>query len=351
MSTHKIRELSYAQAIYEAVFQEMQADENVIVVGQGVDDCRGLHGTTKDLHKVFGAERCFDTPIAEEGMTGIAIGAAMAGLRPIHVHQRMDFILLCMSQLVNSAAKMHYMYEGQSSVPMVVRASIGRSWGQGAQHSQALHSMFAHVPGLKVVMPSTPYDAKGLMTRAIRDNNPVVYIEHRMLYQFKGHVPEEQYEVEFGKARVLSRGDDITLLGVSHMVAECSRAGELLKAKGLSSEIIDPICLTPLDIDTISQSAERTGHLLIVDNGWTNYGLSAEVIAQLMDRYNGRIPFVVKRLGFASSPCPTTRELENHYYPSPQSIASSAYEMVKGKTDWNPPPVISREVQEFRGPF
>lgn len=351
MSTHNVRELTYARAIYEAVHQEMAKDDSVFVIGQGVDDCLGLHGTTKDLHKDYGPERSFDTPIAEEGMTGIAIGAAMAGLRPIHVHQRMDFILLCMSQLVNSAAKMHYMYEGHASVPLVVRASIGRSWGQGAQHSQALHSMFAHVPGLKVVMPSTPYDAKGLMTCAIRDNNPVIYIEHRMLYQFKGHVPEESYEVEFGKARILTPGDDVTLLGISHMVAECSRAKQLLSSKGISAEVIDPLCLTPLDIESIRLSGEKTGHLLIVDNGWTHYGLSAEIMAQLLDYYGGRLPFTVRRMGFAPAPCPTTRNLEQMYYPGAKSIAENAYEMLTGKNDWTPPEVISSEVEDFRGPF
>lgn len=351
MSTPKIRELTYAQAIFEAVNQEMSLDDNVIVMGQGVDDCRGLHGTTKDLHKTYGADRSFDTPIAEEAMTGIAIGAAMAGLRPIQVHQRMDFVLLCMNQLVNSAAKMSYMYDGQINIPLVVRTSIGRSWGQGAQHSQALHSLFAHIPGLKVVMPSTPFDAKGIMVSAIRDNNPVIYIEHRMLYNFKGMVPEETYAVEFGKARVLSEGDDVTLLGVSHMVAECSRARELLQEVGILAEVVDPICLTPIDIETIRLSAEKTGNLLIVDNGWLQYGLSAEIIAQLSDYYCGRVPFKIKRLGFAPTPCPTTRVLENEFYPSAGSIASCAYHLLKGVKNWTPSTVVPKEVAEFRGPF
>ncbi|HEY9163447.1 MAG TPA: transketolase C-terminal domain-containing protein, partial [Magnetovibrio sp.] len=278
------RNLTYAEALYEGTRQEMERDESVFCYGLGVDDAKGMYGTTLDLHKLFGADRNFDTPLAEDAMTGVGIGAAMAGMRPIHIHQRMDFLLLCMNQLVNMAAKMSYMFDGSTSVPLVVRGIIGRSWGQGAQHSQAFHSYFMHVPGLKVVAPTTPHDAKGCMIAAIRDNNPVVMMEHRMLYGNKGIVPAEPFAVEFGKARILDKGDDITIVGVSHAVVECIRAKHLLDEVGISAEVIDPVSLAPLDIETIAASVEKTGRLLIVDTSWLPCGLGSEVVAEVFDR-------------------------------------------------------------------
>src|SRR5438552_9420917 len=227
------RILTYAEALLEATEQEMARDSSVILLGIGVDDFKGTWGTTKDLHLKFGSDRVFDTPIAEDGMTGVAIGAALAGLRPIHVHIRMDFLLLAMNQLVNIAAKSRYMYGGQVSVPIVVRSVIGRSWGQGAQHSQGLHSYFAHVPGLKIVAPSTPYDAKGCLIASIRDNDPVMFVEHRMIHFQKGHVPQDLYTVPFGKARVLTEGTDVTLVGISYMAVECLRAQKYLSEIGI----------------------------------------------------------------------------------------------------------------------
>src|SRR5437016_3839561 len=226
----------------------MTRDPSVIVLGLGVDDFKGLYGTTRGLQDEFGPERVFDTPLSEDGMTGVAIGAAMAGLRPIHVHIRMDFVLLAMNQIVNMAAKSRYMYGGAVSVPIVVRAVIGRSWGQGAQHSQGLQALFAHIPGLRVVAPSTPHDAKGCLLQSIRDDNPVIFIEHRMLHGLAGHVPIEPYTVPFGKARVLAHGHDATLVGISYMVVECLRAAEQLTTAGLAVDVIDPITLSPLDI-------------------------------------------------------------------------------------------------------
>ena len=225
----------------------MARDPNVFVMGQGVDDPRGMFGTTLGLHKEFGAERSFDVPLAEDAMTGIGIGAALLGMRPIQVHQRMDFVLLCMNQLVNMAAKMSYMFSGAHHVPLVVRAIIGRSWGQGAQHSQAFHSYFMHVPGLRVVAPTTPHDAKGCLISAIRDDNPVIMIEHRMLHNVQGVVPEASYEVPYGRRRTLSPGKDITIVGISHMALECVRAKHLLLEAGIDAEVIDPVSLSPLD--------------------------------------------------------------------------------------------------------
>ena len=211
------RVISYIEAVREATDQEMGFDPNVVVMGLGVDDPKAILGSTLGLLQKYGPERIFDTPLAEDAMAGVAIGMALAGMRPIHVHIRNDFLMLAMNQIINVAAKTHYMYGGQETVPMVIRSIIGRSWGQGAQHSQALYSFFTHVPGLKVVAPTTPYDAKGCLIAAIRDNNPVIYIEHRLLHFQKGNVPLDSYTVKPGFARVAIKGSDITLVGISHM--------------------------------------------------------------------------------------------------------------------------------------
>jgi pyruvate/2-oxoglutarate/acetoin dehydrogenase E1 component len=351
MSSPHSRELSYAEALHEGTAQEMERDPSVFVFGLGVDDPKGMYGTTLGLHERFGALRNFDTPLSEDAMTGLAIGAALAGMRPIHVHQRMDFLMLCMNQLVNLAAKSCYLSGGRSPVPMVVRAIIGRSWGQGAQHSQAFHSFFMHVPGLKVVAPTTPYDAKGCMIAAIRDDNPVVFIEHRMLYRHRGLVPQEAYAVPFGKARVLTQGRDLTLVAISHMVVESLRASHLLRDAEIEAEVIDPVSLAPLDLDTIEQSVLKTGRLLVVDNGWTCAGASAEILAGIVERCQERKPVRVQRMGFAPVPCPTTKPLENLFYPDAARIAATAHKMVRGATGWQPDVVEASEIAEFKGPF
>jgi pyruvate dehydrogenase E1 component beta subunit len=332
----------------------MERDPQVFLFGLDVDDHKAIQGSTRGLLEQFGPERVFNTPLSEDAMTGVAIGAAMAGMRPIHVHIRMDFLMLCMNQLVNMAAKAHYMYGGAIRVPMVVRSMIGKSWGQGAQHSQGLHAMFMHVPGLKVVAPSNAYDAKGCMIAAIRDNNPVIFVEHRLLYPTDAYVPEELYTVEFGHARTCTRGDDITIVGISNMLVECLRAQELLLDAGIHAEVIDPISLVPLDTKTIIESASRTGRLLVVDNGWTNCGASAEIVAQVAESTNGRSLIQMSRMGFAPTTCPPSPPLEHEYYPNPAKIAAKAYAMVKGEaTSWTPDPeraALSYQLQ-FRGPF
>jgi acetoin:2,6-dichlorophenolindophenol oxidoreductase subunit beta len=345
------RSLTYAQALCEGARQEMERDPSVFIFGLGVDDARGMYGTTLDFQKMFGADRNFDTPLSEDAMTGVAIGAALAGMRPVHVHQRMDFLLLCMNQLVNIAAKSSYMFAGAVSVPIVVRGIIGRSWGQGAQHSQAFHSYFMHVPGLKVVAPATPHDAKGCLIAAIRDNNPVVFMEHRMLYQNAGIVPEEPFAVPFGQARRLTQGDDVTIVAISHMVVEALRAKHLLEDVGIAAEVVDPVSLAPLDIETIAASVERTGRVLVVDNSWTMCGASSEILAQLMERLQGRRDFRAGRLGYAPTPCPTTKPLENLFYPDATSIAEAAYALVKNERSWKPSAPEAREIAEFKGPF
>ena len=346
------RVLTYAEAILEATEQEMERDSTVILLGIGVDDFKGTWGTTKDLHVKFGRDRVFDTPLAEDGMTGVAIGAALAGLRPIHVHIRMDFVLLAMNQLINIAAKSRYMYGGSVSVPIVVRSVIGRSWGQGAQHSQGLHSYFTHVPGLKVVAPSTPYDAKGALTASIRDNDPVMFIEHRMVHFQKGHVPQNPYTVPFGRARVLAPGTDVTLVGISYMAVECLRAHQYLSEIGIRAEVIDPVSLAPLDMDTILNSVAKTGRLIVVDTAWTSCGVSAEIVARVAEQLQDSKRPRIQRMGYEPVTCPTTKNLEDLYYPNPQKIAAAAYSMVHDNgSSWSPRQVDAPEVVQFKGPF
>lgn len=346
------RTLSYVEAVCEATAQEMARDETVVVFGLDVDDPKAILGSTKGLLERFGPERVFGTPLSEDAMTGAAIGMSLAGMRPIHVHIRMDFLLLAMNQLVNIAAKAHYMYGGQVSLPMVVRSMIGKSWGQGAQHSQAIQSFFMHVPGLKVVAPTTPYDAKGCLVAAIRDGNPVVYVEHRMLHFQKGHVPEAEYAVAPGRARVTVEGDDITIVGISFMQLECLRAARMLEEVGIRAEVIDPVWLSPLDMTTILDSADKTRRLLIVDNGWTSCGASAEIAARAAEHFLGTRPIAVRRMGFAPVTCPTTPPLEDLFYPNAATIASIAHAMVKvGGRPWQPKQDVPLEAVQFKGPF
>jgi pyruvate/2-oxoglutarate/acetoin dehydrogenase E1 component len=346
------RTLSYTEAVREATDQEMERDSSVIIFGLDVDDPKAIQGTTKGLAQKYGPERVFGTPLSEDAMTGAAIGMALAGLRPIHVHIRMDFIMLAMNQLINVAAKSHYMYGGRVHVPMVVRSMIGKSWGQGAQHSQGLHSFFMHVPGLKVVAPTTPYDAKGCLIHAIRDNNPVMYVEHRILHFQKGPVPEGSYAVAPGKARITASGNDVTLVGISYMQLECLRAARYLETVGVHAEVIDPIWLSPLDIDTIVESVRKTGRLLVVDNGWTCCGASAEIAAQVGERLQDVQSVRIRRMGFAPVTCPTTPSLESHFYPNSRQIASMAYSLVRGDArEWMPEERTDLQCVEFKGPF
>jgi pyruvate/2-oxoglutarate/acetoin dehydrogenase E1 component len=343
------RTLSYVEAVREAADQEMARDPSVLVFGLDVDDPKSIQGTTRGLLEKYGPGRVFGTPLSEDAMTGAAIGMALAGLRPIHVHIRMDFLMLAMNQLVNVAAKSRYMYGGQVSVPLVVRSMIGKSWGQGAQHSQGLYSFFMHVPGLKVVAPTTPHDAKGCLIAAVRDDNPVLYVEHRMLHFQSGPTPAEPYMVPPGKARITAVGKDITVVGISYMQLECQRARHYLQGVGVSAEVIDPIWLAPLDMDTIVASATKTGRLLVVDNGWSCCGAGAEIVAQVVERVPG---VRVKRLGFAPTVCPTTPSLEDLYYPNPRTIAAAARDLVEGRpTGWLPDEDKSLNTLVFRGPF
>jgi acetoin:2,6-dichlorophenolindophenol oxidoreductase subunit beta len=348
------RLLTYVDALREGIAQEMRSDPSVFLFGLDVDDHKAIQGSTRGLVQEFGPDRVFGTPLSEDAMTGVAIGAAMAGMRPIHVHIRMDFLMLAMNQLINIAAKSSYMYDGQVKVPMVIRSMIGKSWGQGAQHSQGLHAMFMHVPGLKVVAPSNAYDAKGALIAAIRDDNPVIFVEHRLLYYTDAFVPEESFVVPLGKARVCTNGDDITVVGISNMLVECLRAHEILCDIGIAAEVIDPISLVPLDIDTIVASVKRTGRLLVVDNAWTSCGASAEIVARVIEHAQNGKPIQVRRMGYAPTTCPTTPVLEQAFYPDPGKIAQMVHAMVRpDANDWSPDPERAKLAYQvkFRGPF
>lgn len=346
------RALSFVDAVREAADLEMARDANVVVIGLDVDDPKAIQGTTRGLVERYGPGRVFGTPLSEDAMTGAAVGMALAGLRPVHVHIRMDFLLLAMNQIVNVAAKTRAMYGGRASVPMVVRAMIGKSWGQGAQHSQGLHGMFMHVPGIKVVAPSTPYDAKGCLAAAVRDDDPVLYVEHRLLHFQKGPVPAGMYTVAPGKARVTRRGEDVTIVGISYMQVECLRAAKYLEEIGVSAEVIDPIWLSPLDIDTICESVERTGRLLVVDTAWTTCGAAAEIVAGVAERLQGVRDLRLKRMGFAPTTCPTTPPLEDLFYPNPRTIAAAARDLADdGPAGWLPDERPDLQSVAFKGPF
>src|SRR3990172_185283 len=262
------RPLSYREALREALAQAMERDRRVFILGEGVDDPGGVFGTTQGLHHVFGRERVMDLPLAENGATGIALGASLAGMRPVLVHMRPDFLLLAMDQLVNHAAKWRYMFGGCVPVPLTIRAVIGRGWGSAAQHSQSLEGMLAHAPGLKVVMPSTPYDAKGCLIAAIASNSPVVCLEHRWLYDLEGAVPQEVYSIPLGRAVVRREGKDVTVVGVSYMALLALKAARALEKEGIEVEVIDLRTVKPLDDDALLASVRKTGRLVVADIGW-----------------------------------------------------------------------------------
>lgn len=318
-----LRGLTYREALHEAATQALESDPEVFILGEGVDDPGGVFGSTKYLHKKFGAARVMDTPLAENGITGVAIGAALAGMRPILVHMRVDFLPLSIDQIINHAAKWHYMFGGTVNVPITIRAIIGRGWGSAAQHSQSLQALFTHIPGLKVVMPASPYDAKGLLSASIYDNNPVIFIEHRWLYEHMGHVPAEAYRVPIGKGIVRKAGDDVTVVAVSQMVYEAVKAADALAEApdgAINCEVIDPRTLKPLDIDLIIESVKKTGRLVIADTAWVEGGFGAEVAAQVTEKAFGHLKAPVARIGLAEVPTPASHVLEKAYYPGMDDV-------------------------------
>ena len=314
----KGRVLSYTDALHEALSIALELDPKVLVLGQGVNDPKGMFGVTTGLHKKFGIDRVFDTPLSEEGITGICTGASMNGLRPVYMHNRPDFLLLAFNQIVSHASKIHYMDNGQTRVPLVVWSAIGRGWGSGSQHSQAIQGLLLGVPGLKIVMPSTPYDAKGLMLSAIADNNPVLIFEHRWSMRNKGVVPEGAYKISLGKGIYRRKGNDLTIVGSSHILELSIKAADELK--GITADIIDLRTIKPLDEEIILESLQKTGRILIVDTGCEMGGVCAEIGCLVAEKGFSFLKGPVRRLGLPDIPSPAGFTLEQYYYTDVKKI-------------------------------
>ena len=325
MSTlENMREITFGKAVNEAIAEEMRRDPTVFMIGEDIAEAGTTFKVLKGLVEEFGPQRIIDTPISEAGFAGIGVGAAMTGMRPIVDIMFGDFITLTMDQMVNQAAKIHYMSGGTLRVPMVFRTTLGATRRSGAQHSQSLHAWLCHVPGLKVVIPSTPYDAKGLMKSAIRDDNPVVIFEDKMLFQQKGLVPEGEYTLPFGVADIKRTGTDITLVGTSSMVQVALEAAELLSALGISAEVIDPRTLKPLDAGTLIESAKKTSRAIVIDEGHISYGVTGELASIIADGAFYHLDAPVKRLGAMDVPVPFSPPLEDATVPNPEQVVEMA---------------------------
>jgi acetoin:2,6-dichlorophenolindophenol oxidoreductase subunit beta len=324
-----VRKLTYSLAINEALHQMMERDPSVFLIGQGVKSPWYVGNTAKGLLEKFGPERVIDTPVSENAITGAAVGAALAGMRPVVVHPRVDFMMYAMDPVINEAANWHYMFGGKSSVPVVIWGIINRGGEQAAQHSQSLHAFFAHVPGLKVVMPSTPYDAKGLMVAAIKDDNPVIYMDDRWLYNLEGEVPKETYSVPIGKGIIRREGNDVTLVATSYMVVESVKASEELETEGLEVEVIDLRSVKPLDETLLFDSIKKTGRLVIADGGWKTCGMAAEISALVSENVFDYLKTPITRVTLPDAPAPASCVLEKNYYPDFQTIVDAVKAVLK----------------------
>ena len=320
--------LTVKDAILEALFEEMARDDRVCIIGEDVGAAGGVFGQTKGLFETFGADRVVDTPISEPAIFGMTVGAAMAGLRPVVEVMFGDFITLVMDQLVNQAAKIHYMSAGGYQVPLVLRTAVGVGGNLGPQHSQSFHAWLAHVPGLKVVMPQSPADAKGLMKAAIRDNNPVVFIEDRTTYNIKGVSPEGDVIVPLGRAAIVREGRDVTIVAVSRMVQIAGKAAEILAAEGIAVEIVDPRSLVPLDRETILASVRKTSRALVLDAGHLDYGITGEIAAIISEHAFDYLDAPVARLAAPSVLIPCNTALEPLVVPNERQIAQKICEML-----------------------
>lgn len=318
------REITFAEAIREALAEELRRDPKVFVMGEDVAEAGTPFKVLSGLVDEFGPERVIDSPISEAGITGLGVGAAMTGLRPVIDIMFGDFITLTMDQMVNQAAKVHYMSGGKLKVPMVMRTTLGATRRSAAQHSQSLHAWFSHVPGLKVVVPSTPYDAKGLLKTAIRDDNPVAFFEDKMMYRLKGPVPAEEYTIPLGVADVKRVGSDITIVATSSMVHVALGAADMLAEVGISAEVVDPRTTFPLDKQTLIDSAKKTSRAIVVDEGYERYGVTAELASVIADGAFYYLDAPVKRMGAMDVPVPFSPVLEDQTVPTEQTVAEMA---------------------------
>ncbi len=351
--------LSYRDALHWTMREALQRHDSVVIMGQGADDHKGIFGSTIGLAEEFGFDRVMDTPLAEEGMTGIAIGAALNGLYPIQTHIRADFSLLAMNQIINLAAKYKYMFGGRFDVPMLIRMIVGRSWGQGAQHSQSLQSLFAHIPGLKVVMPSSSQTILHTYPKIIADyRGPVISFEHRLMYDLNFHV--EPVTPNYGDdpfgSYLVRQGDDVTIVATSIMVLEAMRAADhLAKVSGIQSEIIDLHCVSNPDWNLVMQSVEKTGRLIVADTSWKEYGVCAEVCRVVAERNPGCLKKPVVTLAMQPAPCPTAKSLEDLFYPDLRQFVHAIATLVLGSEEHGiqlPDTQSMADVyKRFKGPF
>ncbi len=319
-----VRELTLGEAVREALAEELRRDPRVFIMGEDVAEAGTAFKVLAGLVQEFGPERVLDTPISEAGFTGIGVGAAMTGLRPVVDIMFGDFAGLIMDQMANQAAKIHYMSGGKWKCSMVLRTTLGATRRSAAQHSQSLHAWFCHIPGLKVVMPSTPYDAKGLLKTAIRDDNPVVFYEDKMMYKLKGPVPQEEYTIPFGVADVKRAGDDITIVATSSMVQVALGAAKLLEEYDISAEVVDPRTLWPLDEKTLVESARKTSRVIVVDEGYGRYGVTAELASVIQEGAFFDLEGPVKRMGAMHVPIPFSPPLEDATVPTDRSVCEAA---------------------------
>ena len=357
MPKDKMINTNFASAINDALSVAMTNDKNIICYGLGVTDPKGVFGTTLGLEKKFGNDRVFDVPTSENALTGIGIGASLHNTKSIMTHQRLDFFLLAMDQLVNNAAKWYYMYGGKKSVPITIRLIIGRGWGQGPTHSQNLQSWFAHIPGLKVVIPTNPYDAKGMLLSAIRDPNPVIFLEHRWLHYSKGVIPKKRYFVPIDKAKVINKGKDITIVAMSYLTPEAMIAKKYLKKLNINPEVIDLRSVKPIDFKTIIKSVNKTKNLLVLDTGFKFCSVSSEIITNIMERDHNILKNSPARLTMPDIPEPTSFALTKNFYITHLEIIKKVLNILNinqnklkklkiTKTKYHDVPN-----EEFKGPF
>jgi pyruvate dehydrogenase E1 component beta subunit len=351
------RDLTYAEAIRDGTAICLQRDPNVFVIGLGVPDPKGIFGTTSKLVDEFGEDRVMDAPLCENALTGLVIGAALGGMRPILTHQRVDFALLSLEQIVNQAAKWFYMFDGRGgTVPIVIRMVIGRGWGQGPQHAQSLSSWFAHIPGLKVVAPASPADAKGMLIASVEDNNPVVFLEHRWLHGMRGPVPTGYHRTTLEKCRVARQGTNVTVVASAHMVIEALRAADFASTRaGVEMEVIDVRCLSPLDFETIAGSVRKTKRLLVADDDAMHCGFAGEIIARVCEA-GLELAAPPVRVTHPDCPSPSSAALAEAFYPTARDLFVAVSKVVgrgselAGEFPKRPCPVDVPHL-EFPGPF
>ena len=327
----KKRVISSSEAVNEATILAMLKNKNVFVIGEGVNDPKEIFGTTKNLKKKFGPKRVIETPISENAMTGVCIGSAMMGLKPIQIHQRVDFALLAMEQIMNNCAKTFFVSNEKHNVPMVIRMIIGRGWGQGPMHSQVLDSIFAQIPGLKVYMPTFPKDFKGMLLAAIEDPNPVVFLEHRWLHNIKGHVPKKYYKNKTNKINKILNGKDLTIVANGYNLLEVLELKKILNKINVSFDLFDLNIIQPLYTKDIIKSLKKTGRIILIDSGYKKFGIGAEILSQIIENNMNSLKHKPIRIGLPFVPTPSSRFLANNYYPNKEKILSSILDVMNKK--------------------